>query len=407
LSVAGTPELTDLAREFLSDTERRADRPEILHELQRAPLISVGEQQWLVAGYRNVSAVMRSAGAALSTAFPVAQAPEVNSLFLSLLPYEHGANHQRLRAIGQSVLTRSAVSAVRKEIELLVEQRLLPAALAAGSDIHSGFADAIPGRVSCLLLDVDGGDWGSLAARASVMYAQVGRYDQPEGELAQADAAVAWLRDYVKRRLCDTLPDRGGVGNRLIALCKAKTISEEELVQFFALFLFTGMETLSYAVVNSLWFLGTHPEIFARLRADDSLAEAAFDETMRLCGPIRLCARQLVNDVEIDGGSLPAGSIVFLVLQAANRDRAAIESPDEFQWTRRHSGLLAFGAGPHGCMGAVIGRTVGATVFRTVAKHCSAVWASPDEQPVRLIPSQQIFGIASARFYADAVRGER
>lgn len=115
-------------------------------------------------------------------------------------------------------------------------------------------------------------------------------------------------------------------------------------------------KTLGYLFHHLL----SDPEIFRRVSEERGLLAAALEETLRLTPPVHLVPRQLQSEDEVDGVRLPAGSSVFCMIGAANRDPAVYENPDRFILPRQRACSaqpgrgrhLAFGAGPHICVGA-------------------------------------------------------
>jgi len=398
-----------LARAFLAGNTGEAGWRGAYDAFYQLPLVEVGPQQWLVAGHRDVNLLLKNAGAALSAVYPATLAPDLNELFLALLPYEHGPKHKRLRTIGQSLFSRSTFGCLRQHVADLVEsQALLRAFSAEGCEVASELASLVPPLVSSVLLDIAVEDRDAVGRCAATMYRQLGRYDQPPEELASAEAAVDELRDYVRRRSSDSSETAlGGVGNRLVQLRRDGTIDESELLNFFALFLFTGMDTLTNAVANAVWFLGRRPDVFKTLHADPALARVALEEVLRLWGPIRMCVRVLEDEVGLDDQRLPAGSTVFLVVHAANRDSRHFQDADTYRWGRSEGQSLAFGTGPHDCMGTAVGKAVGTTVFEVLATRCSELRSTPSEADAEFIPSIPILGIYSPRIYAVPAEGPR
>lgn len=98
------------------------------------------------------------------------------------------------------------------------------------------------------------------------------------------------------------------------------------------------------------------PDVLDRVVADPTLWKRVFEETARWISPIGMYPRQLTQDYEIAGVALPAGSRVALVIASGNRDESIFERADEFDIDRPHRPHLAFGGGPHFCMGAWVAR---------------------------------------------------
>ncbi|MFJ5102087.1 cytochrome P450 [Streptomyces sp. NPDC088554] len=98
------------------------------------------------------------------------------------------------------------------------------------------------------------------------------------------------------------------------------------------------------------------PGVRDRVLADPALWKRVFEETARWISPIGMYPRQLTREYEIAGVTLPAGSRVALVIASGNRDESVFERADEFDIDRPTRPHLAFGGGPHFCMGAWVAR---------------------------------------------------
>lgn len=104
------------------------------------------------------------------------------------------------------------------------------------------------------------------------------------------------------------------------------------------------------------WALLNRPGVLDRVLADPASWKRVFEETARWVSPIGMYPRQLTQEYEIAGVTLPAGSRVALVIASGNRDESVFERADEFDVDRPHRPHLAFGGGPHFCMGAWVAR---------------------------------------------------
>jgi cytochrome P450 PksS len=94
-----------------------------------------------------------------------------------------------------------------------------------------------------------------------------------------------------------------------------------------------------------------------RLRDDPSLVPSAVEEILRFRSPIQLAlARAATEDVELDGVAIPAGATVLVALAAMNRTPKMFAEPDRFDVGRTESRHMAFGFGPHYCLGANLAR---------------------------------------------------
>jgi cytochrome P450 len=396
-----TLEVATKGRAFLTSDSARRSWKDLYVASYESPPVEVFPGHWLVSGYDDVVDLMRSPLSGMSAPFPVTVAPHVNDLFLSMLPYEPPDEHHRLRALTAAAFTPDALERVESVVRVAVVDELFPAVFGDdGCDIVGGLGTRLPLVVSCSLLDIDPTDWDEVGQWASTLYSQIGRYGQSDAELAHAERALESFESFVWRWASGDRTIVGGLGDRLVALWKGGDLTAENLLAYVALFLFTGRDTLTHATANAIWMLGQSPEIFQVLRRDPSASRRAFDEAMRLWGPIRLCVRQLTGEVRRPDYVMEEGALLFLMIHAANRDPRRFERPDDFRWDRRNPARLAFGVGAHGCLGAAAGTMVGQTLFRVLAERCSHLQSSPSESRMDYVGSLPILGIQDVRLSA-------
>src|SRR5438552_15509003 len=136
-------------------------------------------------------------------------------------------------------------------------------------------------------------------------------------------------------------------------------LSGSELLSQAIGLLIAGFETTIGLIGNGVRALVRHPAELAKLRARPELAASAVDECLRYDGPIILTPRVLHADVEFGGKTLPKDAKVFGMLAAADRDPAVFPEPDRFDIERRPNDHLAFGGGPHFCLGAHLAKLEG------------------------------------------------
>ena len=118
-----------------------------------------------------------------------------------------------------------------------------------------------------------------------------------------------------------------------------------------------GFETTQSAIAHGMWLLLRHPETMQRLRDDPNLIKRFCEEALRFESPVQGLARMTTRDVELAGTLIPEGSMVLTRYGAANRDPARFACPHNFDIDRPNAGAhLAFGSGPHFCVGASLAR---------------------------------------------------
>lgn len=168
----------------------------------------------------------------------------------------------------------------------------------------------------------------------------------------------------------------------LSTMCGARvdgvSMSDEEIKAFVSLLLAAGGETTDKAITCVVRNLLEHPDQLAAVRADPTLVDRALIETLRYTPVIQMVMRQPAEDVEVSGGTVPAGSTVIALIGAANRDPSRFDRPDAFDILRPELDVdrgftaaanhTAFGLGRHFCVGAQLARAeVGIGVRRLLA----------------------------------------
>jgi cytochrome P450 len=136
----------------------------------------------------------------------------------------------------------------------------------------------------------------------------------------------------------------------------AAGLSPAQALNFAVLLLLGGSETTTNLIGNALRALFANAEARARVCADRALVPALVDETLRFDAPVQSLLRRTTAPVELAGQRIPAGATVLLVLGSANRDEGVFADAERFDLGREDTKHLAFGAGPHYCLGATLAR---------------------------------------------------
>ncbi len=157
-------------------------------------------------------------------------------------------------------------------------------------------------------------------------------------------------------------------------------LGDIEIKSFVSLLLTAGGETTDRSLTNMFWRLIENPDQMEAVRADRGLIRNAFAETLRHTPPVLMIMRQPSVDVEVTGGTIPAGSTVTCLLAGANRDPRAFADADRFDIFRDDldveraftSGAnhLTFALGRHFCVGALLALTEVVTGANQVLDAC-------------------------------------
>jgi cytochrome P450 len=163
----------------------------------------------------------------------------------------------------------------------------------------------------------------------------------------------------------------------------ADALSHDELVSTIVLLLVAGHETTVNLIANGVLALLRHPHHLAALSADPNLAPAVVEEILRYDPPVQLTARIAAEDMRIGEVDVPKLSMIILLLAAAQRDPGANPDPDSFDPHRTQARHLAFGFGPHFCLGAPLARLEGRLALAGFAHRVQDPELIADPPPYR------------------------
>jgi cytochrome P450 len=166
---------------------------------------------------------------------------------------------------------------------------------------------------------------------------------------------AGWIGAFVERRRADG--PRGDVVDAVMnAEIEGRPITPQEIIGTIHLLILGGLETTAGVLGAIMMRFCEQPEIPALLRERPELIPQAVEELLRLDGSFICIARTTRHEAEIDGNAIGAGEQVLMYWAAANRDQAEFPAPDTFDLDRERNRHIAFGAGPHRCVGSNLAR---------------------------------------------------
>jgi hypothetical protein len=182
---------------------------------------------------------------------------------------------------------------------------------------------------------------------------------QPTREQARrAQTSLLAMSDYFETLLAQKRQTPGNdLTSRLVqAEAAGELQSGPELLAQCAMLLFAGHETTRHLLGSGLQALLSHPDQLQRLRQEPALLPGAVRELLRFDSPVQYTGRRAATDLVLHGQQLRRGDLVLPLIGAANRDPARYAQPDTLDITRSDGPSLAFGSGPHVCIGAALTR---------------------------------------------------
>jgi cytochrome P450 len=181
--------------------------------------------------------------------------------------------------------------------------------------------------------------------------------DDLEGAAAIREAAGHAITEYFAAALDEQHqhPGEGLLSRIAVAEVEGKPLSREEQLGVCHLMLIAGLDTVTATLDCEMTYLARHPEDRQRLVADPSSSANVVEELLRWETPVQMIVRVIREDAELAGVSMHAGDHAVIMLGAANLDD---EFPDagRVEFDREANRHLAFGAGPHRCLGSHLAR---------------------------------------------------
>lgn len=283
-------------------------------------------------------------------------------------------DHTRLRRLVSKAFSPRVVKGLQPDITALVDTLLDGAAEKGSLEVIADLAYPLPVAVICRLLGVPVTDeakfsWASelLAQGLDPFIAFTG---QAQGFEERLEAGL-WLRGYL-RELLDARRSRPAddLMSALIAVEESgDQLTEDEIVATCNLLLIAGHETTVNLIANAALAMLRHREHWTALSTDPGRAPAIVEETLRYDPPVQLIGRVAGEDMTIAGVQVPKGDTMILLLAAAHRDPAVNDRPDRYDPTREHIRHLAFGLGPHFCLGAPLARLEAAAALTALTRR--------------------------------------
>jgi cytochrome P450 len=137
---------------------------------------------------------------------------------------------------------------------------------------------------------------------------------------------------------------------------EGRPLTREETLGICHLLLLGGLDTVTATLDCALAYLAQHPDRRRAVVEDPSLAAPAVEELLRHQTPVMMVLRVVAQDVELGGEQLKAGDGVMVLLGSANTDDTEFDAADEVDFAREANRHLAFGGGPHRCLGSNLAR---------------------------------------------------
>jgi cytochrome P450 len=216
-------------------------------------------------------------------------------------------------------------------------------------DLVAGLARPLPLAVICELLGLPQTDRPMFVRLAQTVAFRASLFG-----LFKIFSSYRKLLDYTRRQIEEArrAPHEGLISELVAAEQDGQRLSEQETVSMILLLLFAGHVTTVHLIGAGIFTLLGYPEQKQALISDWSLAPGAVNEMLRYISPVQTTKPMMaVRDMEWHGVSLKRGEKILAQLAAANVDPRQFPDPERFDIKREPNAHVAFGGGPHNCLG--------------------------------------------------------
>jgi cytochrome P450 len=273
-----------------------------------------------------------------------------HKMMLMMDPPEHTAFRKLIR----SEFTEPAARLRQGRIQQLARQ-IVDAVIEQGEcDFVDQIAGEMPSFVIAELMGLPLEDGRELYKLTEIIHTAPEAL--PPGAGGQA---VMKMFEYGSRVIAEKRARPGDdLASRLLA-CEVdgRKLEDMEFLLFFLLLVDAGGDTTRNLLSGGLLALMENPDQYAWLMDDlDARLPSAREELLRWTSPVIYMRRTATRDAELAGQSIRAGDKVVMYFGAANRDPAVFDRPDVLDLSRPENPQIAFGTGPHGCLGQHIAR---------------------------------------------------
>lgn len=353
---------------------------------------------WVLSRYEDVRAALRdheTFSSAGGVHFPRAEGMPLFS------PIDYDPPEQvRLRALMAPPMKKKAIHDLESAVGGLAARLLAPIVERGHGDLATELVQ--PFAIGALGLAIGLTDETQHEIRA--MTATMWRYLSTE-----RDATKFWqqyqpiLAEEIRRAREN--PDDNYLSRLANTRVDGEPVSDDELYSIIVSYCVAGHANTMNTANRILWALAGDVDLQQRLKREPELMATVADEVLRRWCPTDRFTRLTTRDVTIDGVTIPSGSRVVMVFDAANRDPAQFPDPDEFAVDRGNSHLhLTYGHGIHRCLGEHFARMEFKVLMLEIAKH--PVFRLSEPAPVRFDNGRHlIFDTIQVRFDEPAGNG--
>ena len=310
----------------------------------------------------------------------ISQPPEVDVRTVRQLPLEIDPPEQTdYREIAEPFFNRAKLPEVIARVEELVRNLLVDALQRDSIEIVREFAIPLQSRALAVLLNMPEAEadiwinWGTHVFRA-------GSGKLHDDAKSKGNALETYMGELLDRGLTQPGDDFFSALNR--ATFRGRPLTREEMLGFSSIMFLGGRDTLINSISGVVGYLAKDPKALEYLREDPRRIVNASEEFFRVISPVTHLTRVCPAGAEVHGVRVPPGAMTSLCFAAANYDETVFTAPDEVRLDRKPNPHVAFGFGPHLCLGAPHARLVVRSLLKCLCEQVGGVETLSVEEKV-------------------------
>jgi cytochrome P450 len=355
-----------------------------------------GVDAWVFSRYDDVRSVLtdtRLSSRSAPSAHVVPGADLEREVESGSILQNDGERHAYLRRLLTSEFTVKRVQALKPRIQELIEEHLDAMLASPGPvDLVKAFALPIPSLVICELLGVPYADRAEFQERSAVLVS----VDRPEDEVMRVSEE---LQQYMAGLVMAKLDKREeDLLSRLITRAEEQgsPLSVPELVSIGITLLIAGHETTANMIALSTLVLLRNPDQLDALRENPGLAPSAAEEMLRYLTVVQFgLFRHVMEDIPIGDETIKAGEYLIAAISSGNRDEMAFPDPDRIDLSRKASAHLAFGFGPHQCLGQQLARVELQEVYTRLYRRIPTLRLAVPFEEIKFKDNTLVYGVTA------------
>lgn len=356
-----------------------------------------GAAEWVVTRYADVAALLKDprftkdkrklSAPARERYFRVSELDRLDKHML----FQDPPDHTRLKALVVKAFTPRHVAGMRPRVAEITHRLIDEMTDRGSADLLQTLAFRLPAAVITEMIGVPVADRERFQEWTRTLVAPPANGDF-ESLRRMAMEFQEYLDEFLRGKRARPGDD---LTSALIAVEeRGDRLSDVELMSMVFLLLAAGYETTGTLIGNSVWSLLRHPDQLDRLRADPSLLEPAIEEVLRYCSPVKNnIGLYPLTDIEFGGQVITAEEKVVTSLLSANHDPDRFHRPERFDIFRAPNRHLAFGFGPHFCLGAPLARLEAAVAVDAVLRRFPRLRFAEDPTGLRWRDAVSIHGL--------------